>query len=610
KVNVIVDVLSQKESIKPLQVRALIVTIHINFPTQILEAQVEAIKEENIKAENLRGMDKAFKVRPDGTHYIKNRSWLPLFGNLKDLIMHESHKSKYSIHLGSDKMYQDLKKLYWWPNMKAIIAEYVGKCLTYSRVKAECQKPFGLLIQPEIPTWNIKFHGMECHIHHLGDRRINFTSASGIQLAECIGIKAAPFEALYDRKCRSPVCWAEVGDVQLTGPEIILETTEKIVQIRQRLQAARNRQRSYANLRRKPLEFQIGDHVMLKVSPRKGVIRFGKRGKLNPRYIGPFKILNRIGPVAYKLELPEELSNVHNTFHISNLKKCLSDESLIIPMKELQLDDKLNFVEELVEIMDREVKQLNKINYLKEQTLCKLKMAENDTPPPTITAMKIPIIRKGEYDIWSMRMRQYISHTDHNLWDVIVNGDLEEEPAPTSGETSAPPAPKTAKQLAAKRNQERVKSILLLAIPDEYLLKFHNVPDAKSLWAAIKSRFGGNEESKKMQKNVLKHQFENCTTVSNESLDKAYDRFQKLISQLEVINLAFLSSENTNNTNEVSTASGDIRVSTAGGTSQVPSTPCAHDVAYSFFAQPTTSSQLENADFQQIDGDDLEELDL
>ncbi|GJY84420.1 putative reverse transcriptase domain-containing protein [Tanacetum coccineum] len=156
----------------------------------------------------------------------------------------------------------------------------------------------------------------------------------------------------------SPVCWAEVGDVQLSGPEIIYETTRKIVQIQQRLQAARDRQRSYSNVRRKPLEFQVGDRVMLKVSPQKGVIRFGKRGKLNPRYIGPFKILKRVGPIAYKLELPEELSNVHSTFYVSNLKKCLSDESLIIPMKELRLDDKLNFVEEPVEIMDREVKQL------------------------------------------------------------------------------------------------------------------------------------------------------------------------------------------------------------------------------------------------------------
>ncbi|GJS18128.1 putative reverse transcriptase domain-containing protein [Tanacetum coccineum] len=153
KANVVADALSQKERIKPLRVRSLVMTIHPKLSSQILEAQNEALKEENLKAENLRGMDKAFETCPDGTHCIKNRRWLPLFGNLRDFIMHESHKSKYSIHPGSDKMYQDLKKLYWWPNMKEIIAEYVGKCLTCSRVKAECQKPSGLLLQPEIPMW-------------------------------------------------------------------------------------------------------------------------------------------------------------------------------------------------------------------------------------------------------------------------------------------------------------------------------------------------------------------------------------------------------------------------------------------------------------------------
>ncbi|GJT86720.1 putative reverse transcriptase domain-containing protein [Tanacetum coccineum] len=142
-------------------------------------------------------------------------------------------------------------------------------------------------------------------------------------------IKAAPFEALYGRRCRSPICWAEVGDSQLTGPEIIREMTEKIVQIKSRIQAARDRQKIYADVRRKPLEFQIGDKVMLKVSPWKGVICFGKRGKLNPCYIGPFKIIDKVGTVAYRLELPEQLSRVHSTFHVLNLKKCMVDNLLL-----------------------------------------------------------------------------------------------------------------------------------------------------------------------------------------------------------------------------------------------------------------------------------------
>ncbi|GJZ33787.1 hypothetical protein Tco_0579223 [Tanacetum coccineum] len=126
------------------------------------------------------------------------------------------------------------------------------------------------------------------------------------------------------------------------------------------IQTARDQQKSYADLKRKPMEFQVGDKVMLKVSPWKGVVRFGKRGKLNPRYVGPFKVLKKVGAVAYKLELPQELSRVHNTFHVSNLKKCYSDDPLVVPLEGLQVDDKLHFVEEPVEIMDREVKQLRR----------------------------------------------------------------------------------------------------------------------------------------------------------------------------------------------------------------------------------------------------------
>ncbi|GJR74090.1 putative reverse transcriptase domain-containing protein [Tanacetum coccineum] len=142
-------------------------------------------------------------------------------------------------------------------------------------------------------------------------------------------IKAAPFEALYGRKCWSPICWAEVGDAQLTSPEIVRETTEKIIQIKHRLQASHDRQRSYADKSRKPLEFQVGD-----------------------------KILAKVGTVSYRLELPEQLIRVHSTFHVSNLKKCLSDEQLAIPLGEVYIDEKLNFIEEPGEIMDREVKHL------------------------------------------------------------------------------------------------------------------------------------------------------------------------------------------------------------------------------------------------------------
>nr|GEY76247.1 putative reverse transcriptase domain-containing protein [Tanacetum cinerariifolium] len=158
-------------------------------------------------------------------------------------------------------------------------------------------------------------------------------------------IKAAPFEALYRRKCRSLVCWSEVGESQLTGPELVRETTEKIVQIKNRLLTARSRQKRYADLKRRLIEFEVGDKVMLKVSPWRGVIRFGKHGKLSPRFIGPFKVIGRIGPIAYKLELPDKLRGIHDTFHDSNLKRCFVNDDVVIPLDEVQLDDKLHFVE-------------------------------------------------------------------------------------------------------------------------------------------------------------------------------------------------------------------------------------------------------------------------
>ncbi|GJR21439.1 putative reverse transcriptase domain-containing protein [Tanacetum coccineum] len=173
-------------------------------------------------------------------------------------------------------------------------------------------------------------------------------------------VRCAPFEALYSKKCRSPIMWAKVGEGQLIGPELVQETSEKISQIKDRLKAACDRHKRYVDKKWKPLEFSVGDYVLLKVSPWKGVVCFGKKGKLAPRFVGPFEIVKKVGPVAYQLDFPEELNGVHDTFHVSNLKKCLADPTLQVPLVEIRIDAKLKFVEKHVEILEREFKKLSR----------------------------------------------------------------------------------------------------------------------------------------------------------------------------------------------------------------------------------------------------------
>ncbi|GKA88203.1 putative reverse transcriptase domain-containing protein, partial [Tanacetum coccineum] len=173
-------------------------------------------------------------------------------------------------------------------------------------------------------------------------------------------VRCVPFEALYGRKCRLPIMWAEVGEGQLIGPELVQETTEKILQIKDRLKATRDRQKSYADKRRKPLEFSVGDYVLLKVLPWKGVVRFGKKGNLAPRFFGLFKIIEKVGPMVYRLDLPKELNGVHDMFHMSNCKKSLADPTLKVSLDEIRADAKLNFIEEHVEILEREFKNLKR----------------------------------------------------------------------------------------------------------------------------------------------------------------------------------------------------------------------------------------------------------
>nr|GEU32311.1 putative reverse transcriptase domain-containing protein [Tanacetum cinerariifolium] len=306
--NFIVYCDASKEWSRPLRVRALIMTMGLNLPKKILEVQTEALKPKNLSPKDVGGMIRKDipkeKLEPsaDGTLCLNNKSWVPCFGNLRTLIMHESHKSKYLIHLDSDKMYQDLKQLYWWPNMKANIATYekitmdfitklpkmkIGYDTIWVIVDRLIKSAYFLPMRENDPMEKlmklymkevVTRHGVTVSIIFDCDGR--FTSLFWQALHKALGTRLNMSTAYHPET-------DEVGDAQLTGPEIIHETTEKIVQIKSRIQAARDRQKSYVDLKRKPMDFQVGDRVILKVLPWKGFVRFGKRGKLNLDILDP-----------------------------------------------------------------------------------------------------------------------------------------------------------------------------------------------------------------------------------------------------------------------------------------------------------------------------------
>ncbi|GJT51590.1 putative reverse transcriptase domain-containing protein [Tanacetum coccineum] len=381
KANVVADALSRKERDQPLRVRALVMTIGLDLPKQILNAQTEARKPENIKNEDVGGMLvenaknlKAIRIeklepRVDGTLCFNGRSWLPCYGDLRTVKAKHQRPSGLLVqpkipewkcdNITMDFVTKLPKTLQGYDTIWVIVDRLTKSSIFTPMRETDPMDKLARIYLKEVVTR----HGIPVSI--ICDRDPRFASNFWRSLQNALGTNLdmsnayhlqtdgqseRTIQTLKDmlrtcvidfRKgwvnhlplCHSPVCWTEVGEAQILSPELIQETTEKIVQIKQRMQAARDRQKNYADLKRKPMEFQVGDKVMLKVSPWKRVVRFVKRGKLNPRYVRPFKMLEKVGEVAYKLKLPEELSRVHNTFH---------------------------FVEEPVEIMDREVKRLKR----------------------------------------------------------------------------------------------------------------------------------------------------------------------------------------------------------------------------------------------------------
>ncbi|KAI5316171.1 hypothetical protein L3X38_045347 [Prunus dulcis] len=416
KLRVELSVDEQGALLATLQVRPVLVE-------RIIAAQAEDPLICTLRAEVESGIRTDCSVRNDGALMVGNRLYVPHDEALKREILEEAHSSAFAMHPGSIKMYHTLREHYWWPFMKKEIAEYVRKCLICQQVKAERQKPSGLLQPLPIPEWKwehltmdfvfklprtrnkhdgVWFRSLLIEIHDLPhDSGQSYTKLLGPncslvqlfilrrmvslrgQLEDMLracalqfrndwdeklplmefaynnsyqaSIKMSPFDALYGKQCRTPFYWDEVGENRLEVADDVERTKEQVKIIRERLKTAQDRQKSYADNRRKDLQFEVGDWVFLKLSPWKGVVRFGKRGKLSPRYIGPYEVIERVGPVAYRLALPPDLSWLHDVFHVSMLRKYIPDPSHVLEEQPIELQEDLTYVEQPVQILDRKI---------------------------------------------------------------------------------------------------------------------------------------------------------------------------------------------------------------------------------------------------------------
>ncbi|WVZ85221.1 hypothetical protein U9M48_032169 [Paspalum notatum var. saurae] len=412
--------------------------VHCNLEDQIHQAQKACPSIAELRVGMEKGLLPDFRKDQLGTLWLKGRLCVPLNKDIRDSIMMEAHCTKYSIHPGSTKMYQDLKKLCWWRRMKRDIAEFVARCDVCNRVKAEKQRPAGLLKPLEVPMWKwekitmdfivglprspkgndsiwklyiqniLRLHGAPLSIvsdrgpqftarfwkslQRTLDTKLDYSTAYHPQtdgqtkrvnqlledlLRPCVltygpnwedslpfaefsynnsyqaSIGMSHFQALYGRQCRTPLMWEETGEMQFFGPAMFVEAAENVAKVRENLRIAQSRQKSYADKRRRELTFEEGEFVYLKVSPRRGIKRFHTRGKLAPRYIGPFRITKRVRDLAYELELPKHLSGVHPVFHVSQLRKCLRIPEDQISLEAVDLQDNLEYLEYPVQILDR-----------------------------------------------------------------------------------------------------------------------------------------------------------------------------------------------------------------------------------------------------------------